>query len=67
MNKSYVLKNSSKIKKSDLSKLVPEDAIEDHFLMKIGLSSLFATVMLLIIRDFLKISDILFVKIVGLN
>ena len=55
MNKSYVLKNSSKIEKRDLSKLVPEEAIEDQVLMKIGLSSLFATVVLLIIRDFLKI------------
>ncbi|MCX8082275.1 MAG: SLC13 family permease [bacterium] len=49
-----LLKLNDRIKKEELKRIVPEEAIEDRFLMKAGLISLFATVILLIGRDFLK-------------
>lgn len=49
-----LLKINNKIKKEELKKLVPEDAIEDRNLMRIGLTGFFATVVLLIVRDFTK-------------
>jgi Na+/H+ antiporter NhaD/arsenite permease-like protein len=54
MHRKALLKLNQKIKKEELKKLVPEEAIEDRFLMKIGLTGLLATVMLLILRDFTK-------------
>jgi len=54
MNRKKLIISNSSIKKEELMKLVPEEAIEDRFLMKIGLSALFSTVFLLILRDFLK-------------
>ncbi len=49
-----LLKLNNKIKKEELKKLVPEDAIEDRSLMKIGLVGFLATVALLILRDFTR-------------
>ncbi|MCM8760221.1 MAG: SLC13 family permease [Candidatus Omnitrophica bacterium] len=49
-----LLNLNQKIKKEELKKIVPEEAIEDRFLMKVGLLSLMATVFLLIGRDFLR-------------
>ncbi len=54
MHRKTLLKLNQKIKKEELKKIVPEEAIEDRFLMKVGLLSLLATVFLLIGRDFLK-------------
>lgn len=45
---------NNKIKKEELKKIVPEEAIEDRFLMKAGLFSLAATITLLVGRDFIK-------------
>jgi|GEM_PF-1857248 len=54
MHRRYLLKLNQKMKKEALKKIVPEEAIEDKFLMKAGLLSLTATVFLLIGRDFIR-------------
>jgi len=54
MHRRELLNLNQKIKKEELKKLVPEDAIEDRFLMKIGLIGLLAIVVLLILRDFIE-------------
>lgn len=54
MHRKELLKLNHKIKKEELKQLVPEDAIEDRFLMKAGLTGLLTTVMLLVLRDFAK-------------
>ncbi|MCM8829471.1 MAG: SLC13 family permease [Candidatus Omnitrophica bacterium] len=54
LHRKTLLKLNNKIKKEELKKVVPEEAIEDRFLMKGGLLSLLVTVLLLIGRDFLR-------------
>ncbi|RKY30299.1 MAG: hypothetical protein DRP67_04770 [Candidatus Omnitrophota bacterium] len=54
MNKGNILKAKSRINKEELACLVPEDAIEDRYLIKLGIISLSFTVVLLILRDFIK-------------
>lgn len=54
MQRKQLLKLNQQMKKEELKKLVPEDAIEDRFLMRIGLTGLAATIMLLILRDFIE-------------
>lgn len=54
MQRKQLLKLNQQMKKEELKKLIPEDAIEDRSLMQIGLIGLLATVMLLILRDFMK-------------
>jgi len=54
MNRKDLLRLNMALKKEDLGKLVPEEAIEDRFLMKIGLSGLVSTVAILVLRDFIK-------------
>jgi Na+/H+ antiporter NhaD/arsenite permease-like protein len=53
MNRKELLKLNRKMQKEELKKLVPEEAIEDRSLMKIGLTGLLTTVLLLILRDFI--------------
>ncbi len=52
MHRKDLLKLNQKIKKEELKKLVPEEAIEDRLLMRVGLTGLLATVVLLVMRDF---------------
>jgi Na+/H+ antiporter NhaD/arsenite permease-like protein len=54
MNRKYLIKIDQKLKKDELEKLVPLEEINDFFLMKVGLTSLVSTVLLLILRDFIK-------------
>ncbi len=52
MHRRELLKLNQKMKKEELKKLIPEDAIEDRVLMRAGLTGLLATMILLIMRDF---------------
>jgi len=54
LNRKNLKKAKSKISKDQLRKIIPEEAIEDKFLMKIGLIGLGSVVLLLILRDFIK-------------
>ncbi|HNS31682.1 MAG TPA: SLC13 family permease [bacterium] len=54
INRKELVKLNQKLKKEELQKLVPREAIEDTFLMKAGLISLMSTVLLLVLRDFIK-------------
>ena len=53
MNKKNLIGIKSNIKKEKLEELIPEEAIEDRLLMKLGLTGISGTVCLLILRDFL--------------
>lgn len=54
MHRQELLKTNQKLKKEELRKLVPEEAIEDRFLMRTGLTGLFSTILLLVLRDFMR-------------
>lgn len=54
LNRKNLKKAREKISKNKLEKIIPEEAIEDKFLMKIGLTGLFSVVLLLVLRDFIK-------------
>jgi len=54
LNRKNLKKAKSKISKDQLKKIIPEEAIEDKFLMKIGLTGLGSVVLLLVLRDFIK-------------
>lgn len=54
MHRKALLKFNQQIKKEKLKQIVPEETIEDRFLMKAGLLSLLSTVLLLVGRDFLR-------------
>jgi len=54
LNRKSLKKAKNKVSKEQLKKIVPEEAIEDKFLMKIGLAGIGSVVLLLVLRDFIK-------------
>ncbi|MCD6408048.1 hypothetical protein J7L87_03250 [bacterium] len=54
MNRKNLIEMKNKINKKELLELSPHEAIEDKFMMRIGLFGLSATVVLLLLRDFIE-------------
>ncbi len=54
LNRKGLEKAKDKIPEEELRKIIPEEAIEDKFLMKIGLIGLGSVVLFLVLRDFIK-------------
>jgi Na+/H+ antiporter NhaD/arsenite permease-like protein len=54
MNKKQLKEVKKNIDRKQIMKLSPKEAIEDRFLMRIGLIGILSTILLLMIRDFIK-------------